>query len=522
MISGPVTGQDLHIVALGGTQAPELPAGTNFNSRAFQRHSINVAGQVVFKSAVTGGRDVIYFGTPGDLSLVAIEDSAAPGTADATFCSFDMSNPAPSLIASADGKVAFAAKVLTPDQVDNCSSLGKVGIWVWEKGVAQLLALEGEQAADSAQGVIYSDIRPKFRHANGGTIFSATLYDTVSETELGRAILTGLPGALTIRARIGDPAPEPEGTNYAVFGNLWPHNNPATSAFWASLDGGGGQAIFRGDGNALALLWQSGGDASDFLPGYEFGAFAQIEPRQWGLNDAAAACFSTVVNKPDASDIDTIWRDRVESRAVIADTAASDPGIGDEFEFSAFNDCWINAAGRVLIRGTASSMAVVDDRRGLWVAGAPGEAAGLTFITSIKDVLSDDTGDYPVSTALLQPLEPHINSLGSVAFEVSVLDQQNQTRQSVWLVRGSDYFLIGLAGRTVQVDDQPRTLGPVLDFGVGDNGSGNQDGAPSALSDNDQLVFSTLLDGGAEAILVSPGRTDLIFRDGFEDPLLPP
>ena len=154
-------GPQLHVVARGGTQAPGLPEGTLFNTRSFQRQSINAGGQVVFKSVVSGGKDVIYLWRPRLLRLVAVEDMLAPGTVDGTFCSFDMSNPQPSLIVASNGVVAFAAKILTPDQVDNCASLGKVGIWISGPDGLELLALEGQPAADSAPGVIYSDIRPR-------------------------------------------------------------------------------------------------------------------------------------------------------------------------------------------------------------------------------------------------------------------------------------------------------------------------------------------------------------------------
>jgi hypothetical protein len=514
-----VQGQDLIVVALGNTQAPGLPPGTNFIDGTFRRQSVNTVGKVVFKAVVTGADDVIYFGDPGNLNLVAMEDQPAPGTKDDVFCTFDTSNPLPSMIAASDSKVAFTARVVAP--AGSCSS-GRVGIWVHQHGVTQLLALEGEQAADSATGVIYSDIRPKFRHANQGTIFSATLFDSVKKISLGRAILTGLPGDVEILALIGDPAPGQPGKSYGGFTNAWPHNNTGQSSFWSWFNApGSDQGIYRGDTTLLELLWKSGTDASDFLSGYTFMSFGQQQPRDWGLNDAAHGCFTSKVTGPNKGDPvhDTVWRDLGASRAVLASTAFSDPGLGEDFEFTAFVDCWINKTGRVLLRGTASSTIVTDDRKGLWLTSAAGEDPALSFITSIGDTLFNDGEPFEVSITTAQPAEPHINRLGSVAFEVRVVnsDPPPATMESIWLSDGVEEQLLAHGGQLVTLDNQQQaTLGPFLEFGLGENGSGNQDGNPSAISGFDQVIFNATVDG-VDAILLTPGKGGHFFWDGFED-----
>jgi hypothetical protein len=61
-----------------------------------------------------------------------------------------------------------------------------------------------------------------------------------------------------------------------------------------------------------------------------------------------------------------------------------------------------------------------------------------------------------------------------------------------------------------------RTLGTAMEFGVNNVGTGNEDGRPSGLSDYDQVVLKSTLSGVGDAILVSPGCCDLLFKDGFE------
>jgi hypothetical protein len=518
----PVLAQELIVVALANTQAPGVPEGTKYTIQPFRRWSVNAVGQVVFKAVVDGPggppTDAIYFGFPGELSLVAMENDPAPGTIEAEFCTFDTNNPGPSTIASADGKVAFMARALNTNEI-NCAGLGRVGIWVHDNGVSQLLALEGEQAADSEEGVIYSDIRPNFRHSNQGTIFLATLFDTVAETTLGSAIMTGTPGNVKILALIGDSAPGLVDKFFAGFINEWPHNNTGQSTFFSWFNGAASdQGIYRGDTTLLELVWKSEANASDFLEGYTFKT-RQLNTRDWGLNDAAHACFSSKLDGPDPEDLihDTVWRDLGATRSVVASTANPDPGITG-FEFTAFSDCWINHTGQVLFRGVASSTTVTDNRDGLWLTSAVGKDPLNKLITYNGDVLFDGEDQYDVLNTS-DPLEPHVNRLGSVAFEVNVVNPNPlpNSFQSIWLSNGDGEQLLALGLHSVTLNNQQQvTLGAFLDFGIGEDGSGNEDGNPSAISDNDQVVFKTTVDG-VDAILLTAGRGDVLFSDGFED-----
>ncbi len=88
--------------------------------------------------------------------------------------------------------------------------------------------------------------------------------------------------------------------------------------------------------------------------------------------------------------------------------------------------------------------------------------------------------------------------------------------QSIWLSNNDGEQLLARGLETVTLDNQQQVvLGSFLDFGISEDGSGNEDGNPSALSDNDQVVFRTTIDG-VRAILITPGRGDLLFSDGFE------
>lgn len=158
-----------------------------------------------------------------------------------------------------------------------------------------------------------------------------------------------------------------------------------------------------------------------------------------------------------------------------------------------------------------------DHRGGLWLTSAVGEDPTLSLITHRGDTLFSDEQAFEVYIAPATPQEPHINKLGSVAFEVTVVNTNKDRLESIWLSDGAGEQLLALGRQTVTLDNkQQATLGPFLDFGIGENGSGNQDGNPSAISDNDQVIFKTTLDG-VDAIVITLGRGDIIFKDSLED-----
>jgi hypothetical protein len=526
----PAQGQELEVIALEGTQAPGLPDGVQYQG-AFERPAISGDGYVAFKATVTTDplRHAIFFGKPGKLELVALQDDPAPGAGGEVFCKFSFSNPVPSFIPADDGSLAFSALVLPPGYLNaQCGSAARFGIWVYKDGGIELVALEGEQAADVAEGLVYREILVNdkhFRYRNGQINFTAFLHDPDTTTDLGISMWSGEPGALQQLVLEGDPAPGLPGKTITGIGDRHVINQGGRSVFWSVLSGlGSDQALWTGSPGDLETLWKSEAPAPEYGDGYNFFRFTpQAEPWEWGLNDAGASCFPSPVfhEQTPGVQLSTLWRVSDSGREVLASEEYSSTGIGDSYAFTQFRDCWVNGPSQVLFRAGAVSTEPADTREGIWRVTGSDDQLAMEFIASDSDTLSNGDDDYPVAN--IPPDDPHFNKRGSVAFQVAVFPPgEAVARTSIWLNDGETEKLLAIW--TQELDDgygTVRTLGN-FSFGINDTGSGNQDGRPSALSDYDQAVFKSTLSGGLDAILVSPHCCDRIFKDGFEDPEFDP
>ena len=317
---------ELKVIALGGTQAPGMPEGTNFNSSGFEWPAVNAQGQVAFKSVVQPSLDTIYFGFPGALQPIAQEGDTAPGTGGKEFCNLSFSNPNPVLIPADNGTLAFSGLVKDPEALSCTTSVPGVGIWLWADEQLTLVALEGQQAAGAAEGLIWSDIYPVFRYGNQGVVFRATLHDPDAGTNLGIGLWAGLPGSLQLLALTGESAEGIPGETYQGFALSMFTNNFGHSSFWTWLQvNGSDRVIYTGEAGGLNTRWREGADASDFAPGYFFQGPANNQPDERGLNDASSVCYSSEVDHAELEGEDTLWRDNGPGRELIASETGSDP-----------------------------------------------------------------------------------------------------------------------------------------------------------------------------------------------------
>jgi hypothetical protein len=511
--------EELQVIALGGTQAPGMPEGTNFNTSGFERPAVNALGQVAFHAVVQPSRDTIYFGFPDTLQPVAMEGDTAPGSGGQVFCNLSFSNPEPVIIPADDGTLAFSGLVKDPESLRCSTTTEAVGIWQWSGAQLTLVALEGQQAADAAEGLIYSDIHPVFRYGNAGVLFRATLRDTGSGENLGVGLWAGLPGALELVAFEGEAAADQPALVYEGFAQNLFINNPGEASFWTWHQGNGSDRTrYAGAPGALNIRWREGADASDFADGYFFTGPAQNQPDEWGINDASEVCFSSTVDHAELTAEDTLWVDTTVDRALLASQSGSDPLLGGGYRYANFQNCWINEKGKVLFSARVDTDPQTGLRSGLWTIEDDGDGPALELVTAWGDTLNGDVGSYPVTTKLT-PGEPHINGLGHVVFEVNVTDSTSEPvtdRNSIWLIEGSTEKLVAIDGQEVTLEGGEKLTLSVLNLGSGSEGSGNQDGKPSALGENNQVIFTGRLDGRAYAVFYWPGRGDLIFKDGFE------
>jgi hypothetical protein len=518
--------QLLEVLALEGQQAPGLSEGTIYQGD-FRRPVISGDGYVAFKANINDGsvREALFFGKPGQISAIVVQDDVAPGAGGDVFCKFETSNnPNFTYIPEDDGSLVFTALVLPPGYLNaQCGTAARLGIWRYLDGEISLIALEETQAADVAVGLHYKNIIDSdkhFRYRNGYIQFAAMLYDSVGQEDLGVTIWSGPTNDLKRMVTEGDEAPGLEPITVTTLGKRLVMNGNGVSLLYSSLEAGGDQAFWIGTGASYELLLRTMTPAPEYGAGVNFFRFGQTQPYEWGLNDLSTNCWALPVfyDAQPAVQYDSLWRETDGSREALATEEFSTTGIGESYGFTLFRDCWVNGNSRVLFRANASSSDPVDTRIGLWLASGTGDSLALEFLVSNSETLADETGNHLIGPSSY-PSEAHINDRDNVFFKITVVKEGvSGNKESVWMIGQEGQKLLALAGQTVNDGfGTQRTLGAPIEFGVRNVGTGNQDGRPSSVSNRDQAVLkAALLPGALEAILASPSCCGLIFKDGFE------
>jgi len=519
-------GQDLQVIAQEGDQAPGLAEGTLYHI-GFRKPVISGNGHIAFTATVRKdtNKQALFFGKPAELTAIAVQDDPAPGADGDVFCKFfGFINPSFSYIPGNDGSLVFTALVLPPGYVNSqcTSSSGRLGIWHYKEGLIQLVAIEDEQAADVADGLVYKDILDNdkyFRYRDGMVHFAAMLHNPDGAVDLGVSFWTGGVNDLHHIVTAGDVAPGFEPKTVSSPGKKLLVNGSGTSLLYSSLDGSGSDQVFwKANLGTMEVLLKSGTPAPEYGTGVSFYHYVAAQPYEWGLNDSGHSCYSIRMFHDDvpAVQFSTLWLDDGALRKVLASEEYSDTGLGESYGFTLLKDCFVNRNSLTLFRANAHSEEPAGTRTGLWTARLGDETADLTFVVSDSDTLLADEATF--NTGDNAPSEAHINARDGVAFKVMVTGQDVAgDRDSIWLVNENGDQLLAIEGQTI-TDSHGilRTLGSTMEFGVGDVGTGNEDGRPSGLSDYDQVVLRSTLSGIGDVILVSPPCCNLMFKDGFE------
>jgi hypothetical protein len=228
-------------VALSDDPAPTLGDGVFFDRVNYP--VMNRAGTLAFQATVKGpatgfyDRDVIWAGTPGNVTPVVRSNSIAPGTGGlGTFSSFNQPD------ISATGRVAFHASLnsgagIAFDQRD--------GIWQGpadRSAALTLVARSGTVAPGTGGAKFSSFFKDPLVNSAGTVSFVDQLSGTGITSDNGKGLWTGLNADnLTLVARAGDAAPgTPAGTVFS-WSSSFDHvlNNLGQVAFLGTLTGSG-------------------------------------------------------------------------------------------------------------------------------------------------------------------------------------------------------------------------------------------------------------------------------------------
>ncbi len=148
------------LVARSGAQAPGTDANVNFAGFEFGI-AINDAGQIAFRASLTGpgvapgvNDSGVWSTAGGGLALVARTGAPAPGAPDGVvFKEFREA------VINHNGHTAFQARLAGPDVVE---LVNDSGIWTDRGGTLEPVALAGEHAPGTADGVNFRFIPESF------------------------------------------------------------------------------------------------------------------------------------------------------------------------------------------------------------------------------------------------------------------------------------------------------------------------------------------------------------------------
>ena len=174
--------ESLELIALEGQEAPGLggavfgPGAFDVDRDAFHAISFNDAGQMAFDATAInegpfGGIPVlgIWFGTPGDVGLVAATFGAVPGgPAGAEFLGFDGD-----VVLDNQGRLAFGAQMR--EGPGGVAESNNDGLWMGTSSGLSLIAREGSEAGGVPAGQVFSSFGEPQLSGAGQVLFEGGL-----------------------------------------------------------------------------------------------------------------------------------------------------------------------------------------------------------------------------------------------------------------------------------------------------------------------------------------------------------
>jgi hypothetical protein len=486
-------------VALSSQTAPGVGAGVTFNS--FQFPAINEGGVVTFDAQVQlpnhSDREGIWTGPAGALQLVAYQDIQPPGVASGVRYQ-DFFYPS---AVSNSSQVAFTATITGPGiTADNNTGVwaGSAG------ALQLLALAGAQAAGMPVGVTYQYLMQPTAINSSGKVVFSGGLSGPgVVLFQSDTAVWAGDAAAPQVLLRTGSAAPgTAPGVVFAdPGGGYHPGINPAGNVvIKAGLSGPGVSAvndlgIWVGLPGALQLVAREGDPAPGTGAGVVFSEFAYPPFLLQGLNGAGQIGFRALLGGPGVNGTNSsgLWIGPPGGLSLVAHEASPAPGLGTGVLFGdMLTDPMINRLGQVIFQSgltgagvnTANNAAIwagmsgalhVVARRGMQ---APGTAGGVTFD-------SDAGVDTPFFSTVLSPT-------GQVAF-MSVLfgaGVNSTNLHGIWATDpAGNLQLIAREGQPFNIGGGDIRTIMSLSLTPSDLSSGAEDGRAHVFNSSGQLVF---------------------------------
>ena len=367
----------------------------------------NGAGQTAFSGRVRGRGEGIWSDRSGSLKLIVRSGDAAPGTTEGMV--FSLTDPATSVLINDAGQIAFSNEIRVKDSPGHVRST--LGIWSERSGSLKLVALVGDAAPGTPEGVVFSGFRDLVLNAAGQIAFLGKLTIRGSPTYLADIAgiwATDSNGQLMLIARDGDlfdvnddPLIDDLRTIREV--KLYSFNDAGQLAFKLDFTGGAKSGIFvatissspKAVMTPIETTRQRTTHATESQTTQDDAPITQSQQPRAGSNQGD-------VDRPEITTPALPVRAEVtyDTRVMRGDAAP-----GTEREFSTFGRFVLNNAGQIAFRGeikardklgrSVTSEGIWSDRSGslklVARAGdtAPGTAEGTVFVSLDHPAIND-------------------------------------------------------------------------------------------------------------------------------------
>ncbi len=371
------TGQlgSISLVVRPGDQAPGTPAGVSFERIApasccsSETFWFNEQSEIIFFGVLEGGSvqgnndQGIWSGQPGSLELVVREDDLIPGSATQRFSHLtqfpDFNNqgeavfyalinglgrsiysgkagslskiaqsgdPAPGLPAGTLFS-SFHNKPLINDVGQVAIQGNSFGIWLHSEGSLSLIVHDGEAAAGTPAGVVFSNVAPpRYLNNDGDIAFSGSLSGSGVDTNNNNGIWLGSVDSVSLVVREGDVMPDTANGETFAAPSLSGLNHGGQVAFLNKTSTFGAESLWLGDGIELIRVVREG-DVVGGKPVFDINIRRGLDSSTSSLNNLGQITYSATFTNDliGADDIAVLYTPELHWRGTAGDDRWDSP-----------------------------------------------------------------------------------------------------------------------------------------------------------------------------------------------------
>lgn len=514
-------------VVLGcGEPAPGIPGFNIYSASAFSFGSpvVDQNGTILVHARLSpSGVDdrAIFIGrNASDMQLVAQSNTQAPGLPAGTMLRSNSTTSGSGLendpVISPFGEIMlFGSRIYDANNPNNTPTTSDSALFWGPAGAIQLMAREGTQVPGLPVGDLFGSVslsRQYYKLNSSGTAVFPTDLQGAASTE-DAALFTGVPGAINLVAREGDPSP--------LAGLNWAAASGSTMSFLVGINDAGeivfspkvsGPGVTADNDYVMATyspatgatIWAREGDPA---PGMPAGTVLSGSPSStsanwnnsgniviaWAMDDGG-------VNVTSAND-QALWVGGTSGMSMVV-REGEPTGLPGGETFGVFN----NSSVKMNENGTfafycslrdASGGALPTDNDSVMVTGTPGN---WTFLLRegeiVPEIAPSANGPWSANSVTGQT---NLNSRGQLLF--------NQTCNDT--VANLAHYLVYTPGLGLQVAfNASASYTTILGTGTATTSisnagtQGNSDGGPLWFNNAGDFAFRTSIDNGVVAAVV--------------------